>query len=208
MTYGKFGFFICCINDISCWDPLKSCDILHWWGIILELGGKFVMPYRNWLRGSDIGGMTRHVIKGCGCWNNVAVIFKNPLSLAAWLWLYSFKKSNTSLEEVSAPSVLRVLMASFISFKKLSVCPLAGVGTCFLFAFGFSLEDLEEEPWLVSSWQTSSSLHSSGLSSSSLVLEAFLPVSIACWCWQLSIELTIGNNLPDQLPNSLSSWNA
>jgi len=33
-----------------------------------------------------------------------------------------------------------------------------------------------------------------------------LPGSMACSGWQLSIELIIGSNLPNQVPKSLSSW--
>ena len=105
MSYGKFGLLICCINDISCWDQLKPCGILPWWDTILELGLKFVMSYRNWLRGLDIGQMIGGVITGCGCWTNAAIIFKNASSLAACYWLSSFTKSNYSLEEVSEASV-------------------------------------------------------------------------------------------------------
>ena len=165
---------------------------------------------RNRLRGSDIGRMTGDVITGCGCWTNAAIIFKNAASLAACYWHSSFKKSSISLEEVSEASVLSVFIVSLISVKRLSVCPLdffllADVSTYFLFAFHAPSEDLEEEPWLPSSSQTSSWL-SSGLASWPLVSEAFIPGSIACWCWQMSIELKIGNNLPNQLPVSLSCW--
>ena len=153
MSYGKFGLSICCINDISCWDPLKSCLILSWWGTILELGLKLVMPYRNWLRGSDIGRMTGAVIAGSGCWTNAAIIFKNAAYLAACYWISPFKKSNISLEEISEASILSVFIFSFIPVKRLSVCPLdffllAGVGIYFLFAFDAPSEDIQEEPWL------------------------------------------------------------
>ena len=58
-----------------------------------------------------------------------------------------FKKSNISLEEVSEASVLSVFTVSFISVKRLLVCPLeffllAGVGTYFLFAFDAQSENL------------------------------------------------------------------
>ena len=140
MSYGKFGLLICWINDISCWDPPESCGILPWWDTILELGLTFVMPYRIWLRGSDKGWMTGDVITGCGCWTNAAIILKS--SLAAFFI-----------------SVLSVFIVSFISVKRLSVCPLdffllAGVGTYFLPAFDALSEDLEDEPWLASSSQT------------------------------------------------------
>ena len=178
MSYGKFGLLICCRNDISCWDPLKSCGIPPWWDTIHELGLKFVMPHRNRLRGSDIGRMTGDVITGCGCWTNAAIIFKNAASLAACYWLSSFKKSSISLEEISEASVLNVFIVSFMSVKRLSVCPLdffllAGVGTYFLFAFDAPSEDLEEEPWLASFSQTSSSWLSSGLASWPLVFFCF-----------------------------------
>ena len=109
MSYGKFGLLICCINDVSCWDPLKSCDIRPWWDTILEVGPKFVTPYQNWLRGSYIGRVTGDVIAGCGCWTNAEINKKNASSLAACYWLFSFKKSNISLEQVSEASALSVL---------------------------------------------------------------------------------------------------
>ena len=75
---------------------------------------------------------------------------KNASSLAACLWLSSFQKFNISLEELSEASVLSVFIVSFISVKRLSVCPLdffllAGVCTYFLFVFDAPSEDLEEE---------------------------------------------------------------
>ena len=113
MSYGKFGLFICCINDISYRDPLNK------WDTIPELGLNFVMPYRNWLRVSDIEAMTDDVTTRHGCWTNAPIIFKNASSLAACLWLSSFEKS---LEEVSEVSVLSAFVVSFISVKRLSVC--------------------------------------------------------------------------------------
>ena len=91
--------------------------------------------------------MTGDVITGCDCWTHAANIFKNALSLAAWLWLYSFKKSNISLDKVSEAIILRVFIVSFISVKRLSVRPLdffllTGVGTYFLFAFDAPSEEL------------------------------------------------------------------
>ena len=94
MFYRKFELFICWITEISYWDQLKSCSILLWWDIILELGLNFVMPYRNWLRGSDIGRMAGDVITGCDFWTNTVIIFKSASSPAACYRLSSFKKSN------------------------------------------------------------------------------------------------------------------
>ena len=124
--------------------------------------------------------MTGDAITWCGCCTNTAIIFKNAASLAACYWLSSFKKSSISLEEVSEASVLSVFIVSLISVKGLSVCPLdffllADVGTYFLFVFHAPSE--EEEPWLASSSQTSSSWLSSGLASWPLVSEAFIPGS-------------------------------
>ena len=105
MSYGKFELFIGCIKDISCWDRRKLCGIFPWWNNILELGLKFSEPHRNWLRGSDIGRMTGDVTMRCDCWTNTLIFFKNVSSLAAYLWLSSFKKSNIPLEEISKPGV-------------------------------------------------------------------------------------------------------
>ena len=82
---------------------LHICAILRyslkfpWWDTILELGLKFFIPYGNWLRGSDIGGMTGDVTTVYDCWTTASIIFKNASSLAACLLLSSFKKSNISL---------------------------------------------------------------------------------------------------------------
>ena len=120
MSYGKFGLLICCIKNISCCDLLKSCGILPWRDTMLELGLKFVVPYRNRLRGSDIGWMTGEVTTGCGCWTNAVIIFKNASSIAACYWLSSFKKSNISLEQVSEDSVLSAFIVSFTSINSLN----------------------------------------------------------------------------------------
>ena len=79
------------------------------------------MPYWNWLQDSDIGGMTVDVTTRCGCWNDPPINFKNTSSIAAYVWLSSFKKSNISLEEVSEASILSEFIISFISVKRLSV---------------------------------------------------------------------------------------
>ena len=97
MRYEKFELLICCINNISCWDLLKSYGIFPWWVTIHELGLKLVMPYRNWLRCSDIGGMTGDVITGCDYWTNAPIIFKNVSSLATCLWLSSLYLSLTKI---------------------------------------------------------------------------------------------------------------
>ena len=77
MSYRKFGLFICCISDISCWDPLKSCGIFPWWDTILELGLKFIMPYQKWLwGGSDTQGMIGYITAGCGCWTNAPITMR------------------------------------------------------------------------------------------------------------------------------------
>ena len=107
-------------------------------------------------------------------------------------------------------------MVSFISFKRASVCalgffPLEGVGTYFLFPFeAFWLEAFEEVEdvelglaWFSDSWLSKSSVGSDGSGASGVML----PGSSACSGWQLSIELIIGNNLPNQFPKSFSSWN-
>ena len=70
------------------------------------------MPYRNWLRGSDIRRMIGDVITGCGYWTNAAIIFKNASSLTVYYWISSFKKSNISLEKVSEASVLSIFIVS------------------------------------------------------------------------------------------------
>ena len=131
-------------------------------------------------------------------------------SLAACLWLSSFKKSHISLQKVSEAIVLSVAILSFISVKRLSVSPLylfllAGVGTFFLFPFDAPSEGFEEESWLASSSETSSSWLSLGLAYLPLVSGAVIPGSVACWSCESSIELIIGYNLPNQLPNFLSS---
>ena len=105
------------------------------------------MPYRNRLRGLDIGGMTGDVTAGCDCSTDAPIIFKNSSSLAAYLRLSSFKKSNISLAEVSKAIVLSVFIFSFISVKRFSACPLDYfLLTYFLFPFDAPSEDLEEEP--------------------------------------------------------------
>ena len=75
------------------------------------------MPYRNRLRGLDVGGMTGDVSVGCDCSTDAPIIFKNSSSLAACLQLSFLKKSNISLAEVSKAIVLNVFTFSFISVK-------------------------------------------------------------------------------------------